>query len=127
MSMGWSPNLCLDHRDFLMTSRTMAVATAAKLGTKTKLSAEINREYGHREFQFRQEPEIGRVLALPPSLTTEPNKYIFFSVTRCKDFERVRMEDLFLRLERLQDKLVGTNQTSVSLPFIDPDGGNMKF
>ncbi len=41
---GWSPNLRLEHTDFLLTSRTMAVATSADLGAKMRLSPEINRE-----------------------------------------------------------------------------------
>ncbi len=125
--LGWSPNLRLEHTDFLMTSRTMAVATSADLGAKMRLSAEISREYGHREFLFRQRPQVGRVLALPPALTTEPNKYIFFLVTRSKEFDRVRIEDLFRCLEALRDKLVETNQTSVSLPIIEPGRGNIKL
>ena len=119
--------MCLDHTDFLMTSRSMAIAIPANLETQMRLSAKVHREYGHREFLFRQQPEIGKVLALPPSLTKKPNKYMFFLVTRCKDFDRVRMEDLFLCLERLRDKLLETNQTSVSLPIIDPGRGNIKW
>ncbi len=125
--LGWSPNICLEHTDFLMTPRTMAVAIPATLESKMRLSAEMNREYGHREFLFRQRPEVGRVLALLPTLTTEPGKYIFFLVTRNKEFDRVSIEDLFQCLEKLRDKLVETNQTSVSLPIIDPGRGNIKL
>ena len=124
---GWSPNLRLEHTDFLMTSRTMAVATPADLGAKMRLSAEINREYGHREILFRQRPQLGKVLALPPALTTEPNKYLFFLVTRSKYFDRVRVEDLFRCLEGLPDKLIETGQTSVILPIIEPGRGNIKL
>ena len=105
----------------------MAVATPANLETKMRLSAEINREYGHREFLFGQRPQTGKVLALPPTVTAEPNKYIFFWVTRNKEFDRVNLEDLFLCLERLRDKLIEIGQTSVSLPIIDPGRGNIKL
>ncbi len=72
--MRWSPILSLEHADLLMTPKTMAVATSANIESKMRLSAEINREYGHRELLFRQRPPTGTVLALPPSLMAEPSK-----------------------------------------------------
>ena len=120
-----------DARNLALTSerltRTLAVAISASLESKMRLSAEINREYGHRELLFRERPEIGKVLALPPTSTTEPDKYIFLLVTRHKEFDRVGMEDLFLCIERLRDKLVETGQASVSLPIFDPGRGNIKL
>ena len=92
-----------------------------------RLSAEIDREYGHREFLFRQRPELGKILALPPALTAERGKYIFLAVTRKKDWDRVTPEDLYTSMENLRNKLIEIGINSVSLPIIDPGRGNIKL
>ncbi len=94
---------------------------------KMRLSAEINREYGHIEFLFRQRPEVGKILALPPDLTAERGKYIFFALTRKKDWDRVNLEDLYTCMENLRNKLVENGKTPVGLPISDPGRGNIKF
>ncbi len=85
-----------------MTPRIMAVAIPARLESKMRLSASSHFDHG-------------------------TDKYIFFLVTRNKEFDRVSLEDLFMCLEILRDILVGTSQTSVSLPIIDSGRGNIKL
>ena len=115
--LGWSPNLCPEHTDFLMTHRTMATAIAAELNAKARLSAETRREYGHGEILFRQRPEVRKVV--PPSLIGEKDKYILFLVTRTKQRDLALVEEFYCCLERLRDLLVKLQMFSVSLPIID--------
>ena len=124
---GWSSNLRLEHTDFLTARRSLVVSVAANLDIKMRLSAEIDREYGHREFLFRQRPELGKILALPPALTAERGKYVFLAVTRKKDWDRVLLEDLYTSMENLRNKLVEIGINSVSQPIIDPGRGNIKL
>ena len=44
--VGWSPNLKLEHTDFLKTRRTIAVSAPADLDMKLRLDDKL---YGHRE------------------------------------------------------------------------------
>ncbi len=44
--VGWSPNLCLEHTDFLRVRRTIATSIAADLSKRTRLSAEMDKKYG---------------------------------------------------------------------------------
>ena len=124
---GWSSNLRLEHTDFLTARRSLVISAAANLDMKMRLTAEINRENGHIEFLFRQRPEVGKILALPPALTAERRKYVFFAVTRKKDWDRVNLEDLYTCMENLRNKLTEIGKTSVSLPIIDPGRGNIKL
>ena len=125
--VGWAPNLCLEHTDFLRVRRTMATSIAADLSRRIRLSAEMDKEYGHREFLFRQRPSMGKVIVLPPSLVKENEKYVMFLVTRTKQFDRVLIEDLYFYLERMRDLLVRLQVNDVSLPIIEPGRGNMKL
>ena len=102
--VGWSPNLKLEHSDFLRTKRTTAVFVPANLDMKLRLDAEIDEEYGPREFLFRQKPRIGKIIALPPALTLEPKEYLFLHVTRATKWDRVQVENLYLCMENLRDK-----------------------
>ncbi len=91
----WSRNIIIDRTDFFETKRSMAVAISADLQMKTMLSAELDREYAHKEFLFRQRPQTGKLLVLPPSLTQEPDKHICYLVTRARERERVALPTLF--------------------------------
>ena len=69
----------------------MAVAISADLQMKTMLTAELDSEYAHSEFLFRQRPQTGKLLLLPPTLTQEPGKHICYMVTRTREFMNVSM------------------------------------
>ena len=124
---GWSANLQLEHKDFLTTKRTMAISAPASLESEMRLGAEIDREYGHEEFLFRQRPEVGKVLPLPPAITSEEKKYVFLFITRFKEWDRVVVERLYECIQNLRDKLVEIGKTSVSMPIVDPGRGNIQL
>ncbi len=121
----WSRNIIIDRTDFFETKRSMAVAISADLQMKTMLSAELDREYAHKEFLFRQRPQTGKLLILPPLLTQEPDKHICFLVTRARERERVALLTLFKCLEELRDKLVSLDITNVSMPLKDSGRGHI--
>ncbi len=125
--VGWSPNLQLEHKDFLITKRSMAISAPASLESRMRLSAEIDRDYGHREFLFRQRPEVGKVVALTPAITSEEGKYVFLFITRAKEWDRVVLERLYECMQNLRDKLVEIGKTSVSMPIVDPGRGNIQL
>ncbi len=125
--VGWSANLQLEHKDFLLTKRSMAVSAPASLESRMRLGAEIDREYGHKEFLFRQRPELGKVIALPPAITSEEGKYVFLFIIRAKEWDRVVVERLYECMQRLRDKLVQIGKTSVSMPIVDPGRGNIQL
>ena len=64
----WSRNIIIERTDFFETKRSMAVAISADLQMKSMLTAELDRECAHKEFLFRQRPQTGRLLLLPPHL-----------------------------------------------------------
>ena len=76
----------------------MATSIAADLGNKTRLSAEMDKEYGHEYFLFRQRPRVGKAIALLSSLVRKNGKYVTFLVTRTKDWDGVLIEYPYLCL-----------------------------
>ncbi len=125
--VGWSANLQLEHKDFLTRKRSMAVSAPGSRDSKMRLGAESDREYGHKEFLFRQRPEVGGVIALPPAITSEEGKYVLIFITRLKEWDRVVVERLYECMQNLRDRLVEIGKTSVSMPIVDPGRGNIQL
>ena len=69
------------------------------------LTAELDREYAHKEFFFRQRPQTGKQLFLP-TLTQEPDKNVCYMLIRTRERERVVLPTLLKCLEELRDKLL---------------------
>ena len=115
----WSRNIVMVETDFLQSDRTMVVAASADLQTKQRLSAELEREHGHKEFLFRQRPTVGKIILLAPSLTQEEGKYLCFMVTRVKQFDRVLITDLHKCLRNLRAQIVMLRIEFFSLPMVD--------
>ncbi len=95
----WSRNIIIERTDFFERRRLMAAAISADLQMKTMLTAELDREYVHKEFLFRQRPQTGKLLLLPPTLTQEPGKHVCYMVTRTREKDRVALPNLFKCLE----------------------------
>ncbi len=102
----WSHNIVIERTDFFETKRSMAMAISAVLQKKAMLFAVLDGEYAHKEFFFRQRPQTGKLLLLPPTLTQEPSKHVCYMVTRTREKDPVALPDLFKCLEVLRDKLL---------------------
>ena len=73
------------------------------------------------EFLFRQRPGLGGMVALPPSVSQVPGKYLCFLVTRVKERNTIDPEHVMLAITRLRDFMVETVIMEVSMPVYDPN------
>ena len=55
----YSSNIILTDSDFILTSRTCAIAITADMSFRTALAADFKREYKNVEFLWKQRPGIG--------------------------------------------------------------------
>ena len=117
----YSSNIILTDSDFILTSRTCAVAITADMSFRTALAADFKREYKNVEFLWKQRPGIGGVAALSPAASQIPGKYLCFLVTRATEKQHVDPENLLLSLTRLRDFLVEMDVKELSLPVYDPN------
>ncbi len=86
---------------------------------RTMLTAELDRVNAHKQFLFRQRPQTGKLLLLPPTLTQKPGKHVCYMVTRRREMERVALPILFKCLEVFREKLLSLEITDVSMPLKD--------
>ena len=121
----YSSNIILTDSDFILTSRTCAIAITADMSFRTALAADFKREYKNVEFLWKQRPGIGGVAALPPAASQIPGKYLCFLVTRATEKQHVDPENLVLSLTRMKDFLVEMDVKELSLPVYDPNRGRL--
>ena len=76
-----SENILIRDSDFILSERTSAICITADMSFKSRLEADIKREYQKVEFLFRQRPGLGGMAALPLSVAQVPGKYLCFLVT----------------------------------------------
>ena len=121
----YSSSIILTDSDFILTSRTYAIAITADMSFKTALAADFKREYKNIEFLWKERPGIGGVAALPPATSQIRGKYLCFLVTRATEKRHVDPENLVLSLTRLRDFLVEREVKELSLPVYDPNRGRL--
>ena len=85
----YSSSIILTESDFILTSRTCAIAITADMSFRTALAAEFMREYKNLEFLWNQRPGIGRVAALLPAASQTPGKHLCFLVMRAMEKQHV--------------------------------------
>ena len=121
----YSSSIMLTDSDFILTSRTCAIAITADMSFRTALAADFKRKYKNIEFLWKQRPGVGGVAALPPAASQIPGKYLCFLVTRATDKRHVDPENLVLSLTRLSAFLVEREVKKLSLPVYDPNRGRL--
>ena len=121
----YSSNIILTDSDFILTSRTCAIAITADMSFRTALAADFKREYKNVEFLWKQRPGVGGVAALLPATSQIPGKYLCFLVTRATEKQHVDPENLVLSLTRLRDFLLEMDVKELSLPVYDPNRGRL--
>jgi hypothetical protein len=123
----WTPTVKIVESDFLATDHSMILCMPADLKVWKGLAAEMIREYGRKEFLFRQQPAEGKIVSLPPSLTATEGKYVTYLVTRTDERKTVFLDKYVQALTAAKDFLVGRNVTEVSMPIVDPGRGRLGF
>ena len=83
----------------------------------TRLEAHFKREYQNVEFLLRQRPGLGRMAAIPPSVSQVPGKYLCFLVTTTNKRNVIDSQHVMLALTELRDFLVERRIEEVSMPF----------
>ena len=91
----------------------------------TRLEADFKREYQNVEFLFRQTPGLGRMAALPPSVSQVPGEYLGFLMTRVIERNTKDPEHVMLALTRPRDFMVERGIREVSMPVYDPNRGKL--
>ena len=121
----YSRRIILTDSDFMLTSRTCAIAITANMSFKTAFAADFKREYKNMEFLWKQRPGIGGVAALSTAASQIPGKYLRLLVTRETEKRHVDPENLVLSLTRLRDFNVEREVKELSLPVYDPNRGRL--
>ena len=116
----YSSSIILTDSNFILTSRTCAIAITADMGFRTALAADFKREYKNVEFLWKQRPGVGGIAAIPPAASQIPGKYLCFLVTRATEKQHVDPENLVLSMTRLRDFLLEMDVMELSLPVYDP-------
>ena len=77
----YSNKIVLMDSDFILTERTCSIALTADVSFQTALAADFKKEYKNIEFLWKQRPDVGGMIALPPLASQTPGKYFCFLVT----------------------------------------------
>ena len=104
---------------------TGELETEGENAKKPPFGADFKREYKNIEFLWKQRPDVGGIIALPPVASQIPGKYLCFLVTKATDRQHVYPKSLLLALTQLRDFLVERGVTSLSLPVYDPNRGKL--
>ena len=121
----YSENILITGSDFILSDRTSAICITADLSFKSRLEADLKREYQNVEFLHRQRPGLGGMAALPSSVSQVPGKYLCFLVTRANERNTIDPEHVMLALTRLRDFMVERGIMEVSMPVFDLNGGKL--
>ena len=121
----YSENILITDSDFILSDRTSAICITADMSFKSRLEADFKREYQNLEFLFRQRPGLGRMAALPPSVSQVPGKYLCFLVTRVNERNTIDPEHVMPALTRLRDFMVERGIMEVSMPVYDLNRGKL--
>ena len=121
----YSENILITDSDFILSDRASAICITADMSFKSRLEADLKREYQNVEFLFRQRPGLGGMAALPPSVSQVPGKYLCFLVTRIIERNTIDPEHVMLALTRLRDFMVERGIMEVSMPVYDPNRGKL--
>ena len=111
----------LKDSDFILTSRTCAIAITVDMSFRTALAADFKRENKNVEFLWKQRPGVEGVAALPPVASQIPGKNLSFLLTRATEKQHLDPENLVYSLTRLRDFLVEMDVKELSLPAYDPN------
>jgi hypothetical protein len=91
----WTPNVRIVGTDFLSSDASLVLAMPADLSVWRGLAAEMMKEYGRKEFLFKQQPKEGSIVSLPPSLTeTHTGKIHIISTDANERTETRSLRDL---------------------------------
>ena len=121
----YSENSLITDCDFILSDRTSAICITVDMSFKSRLEADLKREYQNVEFLFRQRPGLGGMAALPPSVSQVAGKYLCFLVTRVNERNTIDPEHVMLALTRLRDFMIERGIVEVSMPVYDPNRGKL--
>ena len=71
---------------------------------KSKLEADLKREYQNVEFLFRQRPGLVGMAAPTPSVSQVPGKYMCFLVTRVNERNTIDPENVIFEAEGIHGR-----------------------
>ena len=121
----YSENILITDSDFILSDRTSVICITADMGLKSRLEADIKREYQNVYFLFIRRPGLGGMAALPPSVLQVPGKYLCFLVTRVNKRNTIDPEHVMLALTRLRDFMGERGIMEVSMPVYGPNRGKL--
>ena len=76
------------------------------MSIKTRLEADVEREYQNVEYLLKERPGLAGLAAFPSSVFQVPGKYLFFSETKVSEKCAVDPENVVLTWTRLKNFLV---------------------
>ena len=94
----YSENILITDSDLILSDRTSAICITVDMSFKSRLEADFKREYQNVEFPSRQRPGLGGMVALPPSVSQLPGKYLCFLATRINERSTIDPEHVMLAL-----------------------------
>ena len=94
---------------------------------RNSLTRELENEFRHREFLFKQRKGVGQVAVIGPTLTDRPGQYVLFMITRVNHYAKLELDNVINCVYELKEICLSRKVKLLSFPILDPGRGRMRL